>query len=137
MRLGRGLNGSEPDTGGGEGDRGEEVSGKLVEAGSDASELLELAEEPLDEVAFAVELRRDRALQVDAALGGDVCLAAGSRDEIENSAAVIAAVGDECLGWWQAGQEVRRGGLVGGLTGRDQKPDWQPILIDHGVDLGT
>ncbi len=54
--LGRVLISFDPEADAGEGDCGEEVSCKLVMAGRDASEVLELVEEAFDEIALAVEI---------------------------------------------------------------------------------
>ena len=51
----------EPDSSGGEVDGGEEISGGFVIACGDGSELFELAEEILDQVARLVELAVKRA----------------------------------------------------------------------------
>lgn len=92
----------------------------LFEAGGDAPELLELAEEALDEVAASVEFAIDGALDLDTALGRDMGLAACLADEIDDGAAVVATVGDERLGRRQSSQKVRHGGLVRRLAWRDQ-----------------
>jgi hypothetical protein len=56
----------EPQSNGSEGDGGEEVSCELVVAGGDASEVFDLVEEALDEVARLVEIgaEADRVLAV-------------------------------------------------------------------------
>ena len=109
----------------------------LFEAGGDAAELFELAEETLDEIAAPVEFAIDGALDLDAALGRDMGLATCLSDEVDDGAAVVAAVGDERLGRRQSGQKVRHGGLVRRLPWRDQQPDRQSVLIDDGMDLGA
>jgi hypothetical protein len=53
--LGRGLNRSQPNSQRSELDEGEERSAELVVAGCDAPDLLQLVEEALDEVVFAVD----------------------------------------------------------------------------------
>ena len=63
---------SNPESCGSESDGGEEVCGELVIAGGDSSEVFEFVEEALDEVALAVKMEIDRALDLDVALGGDV-----------------------------------------------------------------
>lgn len=109
----------------------------LFEARGDAPELFELAEEALDEVATSIEFAIDGALNLYAALGRDMGLAACISDEIDDGAAVVATVGDERLGRRQSGQKVRHCGLVRCLPGRDQQPDRQSVLIDDGMDLGA
>lgn len=109
----------------------------LVEAGCDASELFELAEEAFDEVATSVEVTIDRALKLDAALGRDMGLATRISNEVDDGAAVVTTVSDERLGRRQSGQKVWHGGLVRRLPWGDQQPDRQSVLIDDGMDLGA
>lgn len=45
-----------------EGNGCEKVSGELVEAGGDATEVLKLVEEPFDEISLAIESVVDRPL---------------------------------------------------------------------------
>jgi hypothetical protein len=52
--------------------------------------VFELVEEALDEVAMAVEVRIDRALDLAVAAGRDVGASAGGFDEIEDGAGVVA-----------------------------------------------
>ena len=65
--LGSGLISTDPEPDGSEGDGGQEVACELVEAGGDAPEMLELAEEALDEVALAVDAPVDGAMNEPAA----------------------------------------------------------------------
>jgi hypothetical protein len=108
----------------------------FLEACCDASELLEFAEEALDEVAAAVKIGRDAASQPDPALGGDMRLTTPRLHPFDQGQAVVAAVGDDGAGR-QRVQKDRRHRLVGGLSGRDVQPDRQAVLIDDGVDLGA
>lgn len=110
--LGRGLISAGPQSSGGEQHGGEEVPGKLGEAGCDTAEVLELAEEPLDEVALAVEVSVDRALDLAIRLGGDVGLSACAADQIDDGLGVVAAVGDQGSGRRQALDQRGDGGLV-------------------------
>ena len=137
LRLGRGLNGAQPDAGGSEGYGGEEVAGELVEAGGDATELFEFTEEALDQVSAAIKGGLDGALELDPALGGDVRLSACGGDEVEDCAAVVAAVGHKGPGGGKARQKLGDGGFVGALAGREEQAHGQTVLIDHGVDLGA
>ena len=136
-RLGRGLNCSHPESCRSECNGGEEVCGVLFESCGDAPELFEFAEEALDEVATSIEFAIDGTLDLDAALGRDMGLATRVSDEVDDGAAVVATVGNECLGRRQSSQQVRHGGLVRRLPWRDQQPDRQSVLIDDGMDLGA
>ena len=53
-------------------DHGEEVSGELVVAGGDAAEVLQLGEEPLDQVALAVEPLAEARLPLSVVFERDV-----------------------------------------------------------------
>ena len=108
----------------------------LFEAGRNTAELFEIAEEPFHEVALAIEIGRNTALDAHPALCRDVRFAAAVAHQLDQSAAVITSVGYDGAGR-QGVEEERCSGLVGGLSGCDQQPDRQAILIDDGVDLGA
>jgi len=120
---------------GSEGDRGKEVSGKLVVAGGDPPEMLELVEEALDEIALAVEFWIDGAHDPYIALRGDVGCGAAGGEELDDGAGTVAAVGNGLAGGPQAFDQCREGGLVGGLTGREHQANGKAVAIDHGVDF--
>ncbi len=58
-------------------------------------------------------------------------------DRFDHRATEIAAVGDHVAGQGERGDEVRSGGLVGGLTLGEQQPHRQAAPVDNGVDLGA
>ena len=118
-------------------DGGEEVSGELIEARGDTSEVLELAEEALDEVALPIDLGIDGSLDLSVPLGGNAGHTACCRDQINDGAGIVSPVSDENLGRWQTGDQVGDGCLVGSLSGREHDADGQAILIDQGIDLGA
>lgn len=136
-RLGRGLIIPDPDAGGGESNGGQEVSGEFVESGGDASEVLELVEEALDEVALPVEIAIDRSLDLDVALGRDMGLPTSGADQVDQRSRVVPAICDEGSGRRQGLDQARCHGLVGGLAGREQQSDRQSLFVDNGVDLGA
>jgi len=127
----------DPESRGCYGDCGEEVSRELVVARGDTSEVLELVEEALDEVALSVELGRDRALPISVALCRDVRTRAVRRDHLHDGFGVVAAVCDGVGGWAQPIEQRRYGRLVGGLAWRDQQADGQAAGVDHGMQLGA
>src|SRR5690606_7623204 len=83
----------------------------------------------------SIEVVVDGSLHPHPALCGDVSCSAFGGDEVDDGAAVIAAVGDYDRGARQACEQLGKGGLVRRLTGGDQQPHRQPVLIDDGVDL--
>ena len=127
----------DPESDGSEMDGGEEVSGELVVARGDASEVFEFVEEALDEVAPAIEAGIDRALRFAVALCRDVGNGAVCGQEFEDGVGIVTAVGNGIAGGLEAVDQGRDGGLVGGLAWREQQPDGQAVGIDHAVDLGA
>ena len=99
LPLGCGLIRSYPQSGRSEGYGGEEVSGELVVACRNPPEVLEPAEEALDEISLAVESRIDRSLNLAVALGWNVSLSTALLDQINQMPPVIAAIGDDDRGW--------------------------------------
>lgn len=107
---------SDPETGGSQSESGEEVSCELIEVGGDPAEVLQLVEEPLDEVALAVDLGIDRATDADVALAWNMSGAAAGLDELDDAAGEVAAVGDDVAAQIQALEQHWRGRLVGDLA---------------------
>ena len=128
---------SDPESDGSECDCGEEVSCELVVSGGDGSEVLELVEEALDEVALAVDVGIDGALDLAVALGWDVRGGAVGRDKLEDGAGIVAAVGDGVARRGEAGEQRRDSRLVGGLARAEQEAQRQAPGIDDDVDLGA
>jgi hypothetical protein len=67
--LGRRLISAQPQPQRGELDHGEKIGGELVIACGDAAEVLQLGEEPLDQIALAVEPLAEAGLPAPVALG--------------------------------------------------------------------
>ena len=127
---------SDTDADCGKGDSRQEVSGELVVAGCDPAQMFEFVEEALDQVALAIEFEVDATDDPEVALAGDMGGGAERRKQLDDAAGAIAAVGDRIARRPQAVDQARQGGLVGGLTGRQQKADRQTGSVDDGVDLG-
>jgi hypothetical protein len=98
--------------------------------------VLELAEEAFDQVSLTIDAAIDGSM--DDALAGrrDVGLGAGRPDQFEQGIGIVASVGDDVAAF-EAGQQLRRGAQVVGLSGGQQEPDRQAIFVDDGVDLGA
>ena len=94
----------------------------LLKAGGNAAELFEIAEEAFHEIALAIEVGGNAALDAHPALRRDVRFAAAVAHQLDQGAAVIPPVGDDGAGW-QSVQQERCSGLVGGLSRRDQQLD--------------
>ncbi len=137
LRLGRVLISFDPEANGGKGDCGEEVSCKLVIAGRDAPEVLELVEETFHEVALPVQVIGHRALLPAVPLGRDVGARAVVGNEFEDGAGVVAAVGDGVPGRLKAVKEGRHGSLVGGLARGENEAARQAAAVDDDVDFGA
>jgi len=128
---------SDPESGSCECDGGEEVPCELVIAGGDGSEVFELVEEALDEVALAVDFGIDGALELAVALGRDVRRGAMGGDQLDDGAGIIAAVGAGVACRVEAGEQRRHGCLVGGLARAEHEAQRQAAAIDDDVDLGA
>ena len=133
--LGRGLISSHPDSGRSECDGSQEVPREFVVSRGDPSEVFELAEEALDEIAVAIEAWIDRSLGLAVTLGRDVSLAAALADQIDQMLPVIAAIGDHHGGWMQTFEQSWCGSFVGCLPRRESETDRQSTLIDDNMDL--
>jgi len=116
------------------GDSREAVPGELVVTCGDASEMLELVEEALDQVTVAVELGIDRPHDLHIALRRDVGGGAAGCEQIDDGAGAVAAVGDGIARGPQAIDEGRQRGLVGRLAGRQDQSNREAIAIDDGMD---
>lgn len=75
--------------------------------------MFEFVEEALDQVALSIERVVDRALDLTVAAGGDVSSAAAAFDQIDDSAGIIAAVGNEIAIRLKPFEQDRSDGFVG------------------------
>ncbi len=118
-------------------DCGQEVSGGLVVSGCDGSEVLELVEEALDEVALSVDFAIDGAAYANVALAGDVGVGALFLDELDDGLGVVATIGDDIALELEAVEQLRGCRLVGGLARGEDEAHRQAAAIDDDVDLGA
>lgn len=118
-------------------DGGEIVSREFVEAGCDSSEVFQLVEKPLDEVALTVDFGVDGAANPDVALARDVGGGAAGLDEFNDGAREVAPVGDKVAPQFEPGEQRWRRRLVGGLTRGEEQAHRQAATVDDGVDLGA
>jgi hypothetical protein len=114
---------------------GEEVACELVVACGDGSEVLELVEEPFDEVAFSVEgevaLARGDAIDLWRDDRGDAPRLQGQ----DQSVGVIGLVGQEGSRT-DPGQQRLGLAKIGGLAGGQRDADRIAQSVDDDVDLG-
>jgi hypothetical protein len=99
--------------------------------------MLELIEEALDQVAFAIDSVVDGTLDLTVTGGRDVCPSTARFDKIDDSTRVIASVSNEVPIWLEAFDQSRRNGLVGRLTLRKHDPYGHSLLIDYRADFGA
>ena len=74
-------------------DHGEEILGEFVVSGGDPAEVLELAEEALDQVALAIEDLAEAGFPFPIGFGGDVRHRALRLDQFADPVGVISFVG--------------------------------------------
>ena len=118
-------------------DAGEEVAGELVVARGDGAELLELAEEVLDQMARLVELLVVRPRRGAVALGRDHRELAGGGERLDHPGiGVERLVGDQGVGG-KLGQEGVGAVQVVRLSRREQEADRVAERVDQSVDLGA
>ena len=126
---------SDTDADCGKGDSRQEVSGELVIAGGDATEVLEPGEHALDQVALAIG-----GLAV-----GDRPAPAGSRwndgpgaligQEPAKTIGVVGLVGDQALDGSCRRNQGRRHRNVVDVAGREQQDPWPAFAVRQRVDF--
>ncbi len=117
-------------------DHGEEVLGEFVVSGGDAAEVLDLAEEALDEVALAIEHLAETGFPFAIGFGRDVWHRALRLDQIADPVGVISFVGQDDGAGIEAIQQPVCGRPIVRLTCCQAEPDREPLRIDERVDLG-
>jgi hypothetical protein len=131
------LSSIEPNDSGGEVDGGEEVPGSLVVAGSDGTELLELAVEVFDEMASFVHflVERSRCFAV-AFLGNDNCLTGGQQRLDEALVGIERLVSQQDFGLHVRQQGIAALQIVGLARGQEEAKRIAQ-RVDRGVDFGA
>jgi len=125
----------EPDSSGGEVDRGEEISGSFVVARGDGAELFEFAEEVLDQVARLVEVAVEITARATMFAGRDHGCFSGARQRPDDPLIGIKGlVGDQQIGGHLRQQSIGSGQIVGLSRGQEEA---QRIAecIDQRVDF--
>ena len=98
--------------------------------------MLELAEEALDLVAFAVECPTEARPPLAIGLGGDIGHRALAFDQIANATRIIGFVRKHDGARLEPVEQGQRGGRVVRLARRQAEPDREPLAVDDRVDLG-
>lgn len=128
---------SQPEADGRDGDEAAIVGEQLVVAGGDPAELLELVDEPLDEVALGAEAKV--AARAPASVGprGDGRTREREREREREAevVAVVGPIGDDVL-WPEPVDRAVGEEDVAPVTGRDDRADGQPEGIGRAVELG-
>ena len=124
----------EPEQYANQGHGGKERVGELVVAGCDGAILFELAEKPLDEIAFAIEGKIGIARRDPIGLGWNDRHDASALELLDQGIGIIGLVGQEGLGLDLV--EQRRGlADIGRLSRRERQGDRIAERIDDGMDL--
>ena len=100
-----------------------------------AQESLELAEEALDLIAFAVERLAETGLSLAVRFGGDVGHRALAFDQLADGVAVIRLVAQHDRARLQPVEECQRSGCVVRLACCQAEPDREALPIDDRMDL--
>ena len=133
VSLGRGLISAQPQTDRRELDEGKIVGGELVVAGGDTPVLLDLVEEPLDQVSRPVKVgaEADRLLAIS--FWRDVCPRAFLAGEFPDPVGVISAICEQSCSGLQFRQEYRTQPIVVCLTRCEAKACWQTTSVHDRV----
>ena len=98
--------------------------------------MLQLGEEPLDEVALAVEPLAEAGLQAPVALGRDVGRGTLVLDQFADAVGVVGLVGQHDGARAEVVKQLVGDLPVVRLPGSQAEPDREPLRINDDVDLG-
>ena len=113
----------------------EEGRAELVVAGGDASELLQLAEEPFDVVALAIDGLGPTGSPLAVGLVGNVRNGTLSTDMRTNPIRIVALVGNDDGARLESFEQRLCAHDVVNLAGRDQEADRAAFRVDPCVDF--
>ena len=117
-------------------DHSEKVCGALVIARCDAPEVLEFAEEALDEVSFAIKPLREAELFFAITFGGNVGGRALGLDVVADAVGVVGLVGQDDDARREFVEQSFSELAIMGLPRRQADPDREPLGVDDDVDFG-
>ena len=104
--------------------------------GGDAAEVLELAEEALDLVAFAVERPAEAGLPLAIGLGRNIGHRTLPFNQVTDATRVIGLVGEHDGARFEPVEQGQRGWCIVRLARCQAEPDGQALPVDDRVDLG-
>src|SRR5665213_62934 len=97
--LGRGLINTQPNADGRKFDKGKIIGCEPVVAGGDTTTLLDLVEEPLDQVSCSIEIGAEADCLFTISFRRDVCPRALLTDECPNPVRVISSICQQHRSW--------------------------------------
>ena len=100
--LGRGLINTQPNTDGRKFDKGKIIGCEPVVAGGDTTTLLDLVEEPLDQVSCSIEIGAEADYLFTISFRRDICPRALLTDERPNPVRVISSICQQHRSWTQS-----------------------------------
>src|SRR6202011_2932977 len=100
------------------------------------AEVLELTEEALDLIAFAIEGFAEAGLPLAVRPGWDVGHGTLAFDQVTDGVAVIRLVAQHDRVRLESVEERQRSGCVVRLTCRQAEPDRETLPVDDRMDLG-
>ena len=101
-----------------------------------AAEVLELGEEPLDQVAIAVKALAEAGFPLTVALGRDVGRGTLVLDQLADAVGVVGLVGQHDGARAELVEQLVGDLAVMGLSSGQAEPDREALCVDADVDLG-
>lgn len=117
-------------------DHGEEVGGELVVAGGDAAEVLQLGEEPFDQVALSVEPFAEARFPAPVALRRDVGRGTLVLDQVADAIGIVGLVRQHDGARAETIEQLIGDLPVVRLPCGQPEPDRESLRVDDDVDLG-
>ncbi len=116
-------------------DEGEECCAELVVSGSDAPELLELIEEPLDQITLTVELFAERIQRLSIGFVWDVGCRSLRFDLGADPIGIVTLVGKHNGSAFEILQQIGSSGRIVVLARRDQEVERPALFVDERMDF--
>lgn len=117
-------------------DHGEEVFGQLVVAGGNTTEVLQLGEEALDQIALAVEPCAEVRLCPAIGLWWDIGERALLAERRPDAVSIVSLVRQNDCSGTNMIEQIFSSLAVMALSGGQTQPDREALPIDDRVDFG-